>query len=266
MMGELNNLPAQSSKSKYCICRFPKRLRDCNERVYKPAMVSIGPLHHGKEALKAMEEHKRRYLQDFLQRTKVSLLDYIKLIKEKEERLRNSYVESIELSSDYFTEMILVDAAFIIEVFWRFLVNERQDDEGDHMFNKPQIIRDISLDIWLLENQLPFFILEDVFNLSGHDQTISFTRLTNEFLKKLWDLEEMPHSVEKNNQSSEISHLVDFLRSHLQPPELQAKEKPENLITPSLEDLQSAGILIKLRSGRNLFDIKFKDGVLKIPS
>lgn len=75
------------------------------------------------------------------------MLDYIKLIKEKEERLRNSYVESIELSSDYFTEMILVDAAFIIEVFWRFLVNERQDDEGDHMFNKPQIIRDISLDI-----------------------------------------------------------------------------------------------------------------------
>lgn len=75
------------------------------------------------------------------------MLDYIKLIKEKEERLRNSYVESIELSSDDFTEMILVDAAFIIEVFWRFLVNERQDDEGDHMFNKPQIIRDISLDI-----------------------------------------------------------------------------------------------------------------------
>ncbi|PRQ38099.1 hypothetical protein RchiOBHm_Chr4g0410021 [Rosa chinensis] len=48
-----------------CIYRVPNRLRHVSEDVYTPRVISIGPLHHGREALKAMEEHKKRYLQYF---------------------------------------------------------------------------------------------------------------------------------------------------------------------------------------------------------
>jgi hypothetical protein len=112
--GELNSLPFLPSQC--CIHTVPKQLHPLNEKACTPQLVSIGPLHHGKEELKPMEEHKKRHLQDFLQRTDLSLVDYLKDIKEKEKRLRDCYAETIEFSSDEFIIVILVDAAFIIKV------------------------------------------------------------------------------------------------------------------------------------------------------
>ncbi|KAK9993160.1 hypothetical protein SO802_022863 [Lithocarpus litseifolius] len=113
LRGKLDSLSSLSSQS--CIYRIPKRLRKRNNEAYTPHIVSIGPLHHGSTDLQAMEEHKLRYLKDFLLYTKVSLEDYVKLLREREARIRNSYEETIKLGSDKFLEMILVDAAFVIE-------------------------------------------------------------------------------------------------------------------------------------------------------
>jgi len=74
-----------------CIYKVPERLRELNEKAYTPRLVSIGPIHHCNDKLKAMEEHKRMYLQEFIARTKVSVEGFIELIKEKETRLRNCY-------------------------------------------------------------------------------------------------------------------------------------------------------------------------------
>jgi hypothetical protein len=73
-----SNLP-HAEWRKYCIYRVPKQLRKVNEEAYTPKLVSIGPFHHihrksDKEKykldLKDMEEHKLKYLDDFLKRTK----------------------------------------------------------------------------------------------------------------------------------------------------------------------------------------------------
>jgi len=61
---ELKTLRPFSNKCS--IYRVPKRLRDSKEYAYTPQLVSIGPIHHGKEELKEMEEHKNLYLQEFL--------------------------------------------------------------------------------------------------------------------------------------------------------------------------------------------------------
>ena len=45
-----------------CIYRAPVRLRESNEKIFTPQVVSLGPLHHGKEELKAMQEHKILHL------------------------------------------------------------------------------------------------------------------------------------------------------------------------------------------------------------
>ncbi|CAN6681776.1 unnamed protein product [Malus baccata var. baccata] len=99
-----------------CIYRVPERLREGNEKAYTPRVVSIGPLHHGLgHLLKAMEEHRIRYLRDFLSRTRVSFFDYIHMIEDQEGRLRASYAEPIEFDSYDFVGIVLVDAAFVIE-------------------------------------------------------------------------------------------------------------------------------------------------------
>ncbi|BBG95488.1 hypothetical protein Prudu_1167S000200 [Prunus dulcis] len=97
----------------------PERLRRVSEKAYTPQVVSIGPLHHGKEGLKAMEDHKKRYLQDYIRRTRVSLADYVQKVKDQEAKLRSCYAETIQ---------------------------------------------DVWPDMRLLENQLPFFILEELFD------------------------------------------------------------------------------------------------------
>ena len=71
-----------------------------NEKAYTPQVVSIGPLHHGREELKAMEEYKRRYLKDFLAWSELSLEDLIGVTEMEETRPRNCYAEAIELNSD----------------------------------------------------------------------------------------------------------------------------------------------------------------------
>ncbi|CAL8105292.1 unnamed protein product [Prunus armeniaca] len=167
MKRELDSLCRLSSPR--CIYKVPKRLRCVNEKAYTPQVVSIVPLHHGKKALKAMEEEKRRYLQRFLDRTNVSLKDfilkeYIKKIRDKEEQLRSCYSETIKFSSDKFVRIILVDAAFIIELLLRDCGLVASGHKDDRIFNKPRMLLDLLPDLQLLENQLPFFILEDLFD------------------------------------------------------------------------------------------------------
>lgn len=269
MRGELDSLPVLSSKC--CIYAVPKRLHHLNEKAYTPQLVSIGPLHHGKPELRPMEEHKKRYLQDFLQRTELSLVDCLKVIEKNEKKLRDCYAETIEFSSDEFIKMILVDAAFIIEVLLRYHFKPmRKEKENDRVYNKPWAIQDIRKDMWLLENQLPFFILEDLFDParitlpSGQNQMLSITKLAYEFSKDLWDLEEMEEK-SQTNKSPEVQHLVDFLWICHQPPQSRSKKKLKTLGIPSATELHQAGVKFKLGSSKNLFDIKFKNGILEIP-
>lgn len=101
MEKELKDLPILSPSC--CIYRVPERLRRVSEKAYTPQVVSIGPLHHGKDSLKSMEVHKKRYLQAFIFRTKASVEEYVVKMKSQEEKLRNCYAETIEFTSDEFT-------------------------------------------------------------------------------------------------------------------------------------------------------------------
>ncbi|XP_052290550.1 UPF0481 protein At3g47200-like [Citrus sinensis] len=68
LSGELESLHPLARECS--IYRVPEATRCSHPSHFTPRMVSIGPFHHGKEELKAMEEHKKRYLKCFLQRTK----------------------------------------------------------------------------------------------------------------------------------------------------------------------------------------------------
>jgi len=147
------------------IYKVPERLRELNEKAYTPRVVSIGPIHHGKEKLKAMEDHKRMYLREFLARTGVSEEAFIELIKKNEKGLRNCYAETIEFGSEYLINMILMDAAFVIVSLLRCKYTDFRESR-DSIFHPPYKGVDVRVDICLLENQLPFFILEELCGLS----------------------------------------------------------------------------------------------------
>ncbi|URD97895.1 UPF0481 protein [Musa troglodytarum] len=70
-----------------------------NTEAYEPAIVSLGPFHHHKSDLKAMDHLKWHYLNKFLGRNpKKPLDDYLKLIKENERQARMAYSEEVEMN------------------------------------------------------------------------------------------------------------------------------------------------------------------------
>ncbi|KAI5355083.1 PREDICTED: UPF0481 [Prunus dulcis] len=285
MRQELGRLSPLSSSC--CIYRVPERLRRVNENAYTPQVVSIGPLHHGKKGLEAMEEHKKRYLQEFLCRTKVSLEDCIKKIRDREPRLRSCYAETNGFSSDEFVRIILVDAAFIVELLLKH--NGRTPiKENDAIFKKPKIILDLETDMLLLENQLPIFILEDLFYLqqgtlpSDSDDRLStfVTDLSLKFFTSRMTLmrdADQESILERLSSTKKVEHFLDLILRSLCQSEVEliplgyvttttrVKTSVTPSLTPSVTELYQAGVEFKVGSMKNLFDIRFTNGICEIP-
>ncbi|XP_021810258.1 UPF0481 protein At3g47200-like, partial [Prunus avium] len=173
LTNNLNDLLPLSSEC--CIYKVPKRLRGVNNKAYTPQVVSIGPLHHGRKSLKAMEEHKMRYMKDFLERTNVRLEYLFEKMMEKQAQIRASYAVTIKLREHDLVKVIMVDATFTFEVMLRVSLPSLQN-ENDRIFGKPRMLRDIIYDMLLLENQVPFFILEYLYFLAYSNNTIPLER------------------------------------------------------------------------------------------
>ncbi|KAM6550577.1 hypothetical protein CsatB_000385 [Cannabis sativa] len=216
-----------------CIYRVPKRLRDVNDNAYTPKVVSIGPFHHANQNLKPMEDHKKRYLRHYLQHTHQHMNYYVKIIKGKENELRSCYAETIPFSSDEFVMIILLDAIFIIEIL---LVKYGTgiNVDHDHIFHRPWRLIDIIPDLLLLENQLPFFIFEDLFNpVQSYlcpDEPISIAKLAHSFFKSTTVSNR--EGSEGHSDSHRTQHFLDLFRISILPPE-------QNFGTETTSNLQS---------------------------
>jgi hypothetical protein len=258
------------------IYKVPERLRRVKESVYTPKVVSIGPLHHGgHQGLRTMEEHKLRYLGDFIRRTGKSLEFFLDFVRKKEAKLRACYAETIQFSVDEFVKIILVDAAFVVEVLLKSS-NHKLQDENDRIFKKPWLIQDVWTDMLLLENQLPFFILEDLFEkYSGEvlSENPTLGRLTEYFFKFRMESPGIEDRWEEICSGDfKIKHFADLLRHVQLKPVKERSEsdqiKLKKITMPSVTELHEAGVRFQVSRSKNLFDIKFdkKKGILKIPS
>ncbi|KAH7524683.1 hypothetical protein FEM48_Zijuj06G0145700 [Ziziphus jujuba var. spinosa] len=163
------------------------------------------------------------------------------IVKQNELGLRSCYAETIGFDTDEFVKIILVDSAFIIEP-----------------------------DLRLLENQLPFFILEEVYKPdkislpSGHTEKPSIIKLAHKFFTTLMHLEGTETKLEQIKPEN-VAHFVDFLRTLYIPLNPRDGEKFKSLNAPSMTELHRAGVKFRVASSKNLFDIHFNNGILKIP-
>ncbi|XP_041009628.1 UPF0481 protein At3g47200-like [Juglans microcarpa x Juglans regia] len=210
-----------------CIYKVPDHLRKLNEMSYTPRVISIGPLHHGNEKLQSsMENYKVKYLNDFVLRAQTSLEDLIKIVKDSEEMVRECYAEDIELNSDEFVNMILRDAAFIIEYFWRNRFPKQWTAE-DKKLIKPWLTNRMQLDLLLLENQLPFFIIEKLYELLLVTDTINYPPFIEVTFSYFSSLNTQDHKYSSRSEFRIIKHFVDLLRSFYLPP--QGSFQKENI-------------------------------------
>ncbi|KAF8409667.1 hypothetical protein HHK36_005746 [Tetracentron sinense] len=204
---KLNILPPLSNEP--CIYRVPQILRKVSVSAYSPQLVSIGPFHRNNRSLGKMDEHKQRYLKIYLDRYhEINLQSCLESLRGLEGRARQCYAEHISLNSDQFVEMMLFDGVFIIMFLLKFYSSKRWDN--DPIINTMWMIVALQHDMILLENQLPFFVLEHLFSLAPVSNHYSnFFDLTINFLKDL---------VKENTTLGTINrfgvkHILDLLRS-----------------------------------------------------
>ncbi|KAH7524687.1 hypothetical protein FEM48_Zijuj06G0146100 [Ziziphus jujuba var. spinosa] len=158
----------------------------------------------------------------------------------KDDRL---LAETIGFSSDEFVKIILVDSAFIVEDVWP--------------------------DLCLLENQLPFFILEELYNLdkitlsSGHIRKFSIIELSHIFFTELMHLEGI-EKLEKIKLDN-VAYFFNFLSNLYVPLNPRSGRECESLTAPRMTELHRVEVKFKVGSTKNLFDINFNNGILEIP-
>ncbi|KAF7817236.1 UPF0481 protein [Senna tora] len=262
-----------------CIYRVPYDIRRLNEDVFTPKVVSIGPFHHhALPRLHNMEKYKLVYLKRFSERDGVNLDTLITSVEEAEPSVRRCYSETIDLSMEQLVKVILVDSCFLFELFWRSFYDEWTDDDNVHL--KPWLTTTMRLDLLLLENQLPFFVLERLYNLafassmSNNSKHPSFLELTFDYFVYYNRLDLNPRDV-----SNSICHFTDLIRTfHLQPsnrrprkfympPFEELPERQDSLLKHlhSASELLEAGLKFKVSSKKCLLDLQFEKGVLEMP-
>ncbi|XP_062166174.1 UPF0481 protein At3g47200-like [Alnus glutinosa] len=93
-----------------CIFRLPPKFKEIQGLSYVPQLVSIGPYYRGKPDLETMEELKWQYLAYLVNSTKKDLEHYLESIRPLEKKARDCYAGVIDLNSDDFLEMMVLDA------------------------------------------------------------------------------------------------------------------------------------------------------------
>ncbi|KAL0360296.1 UNVERIFIED_CONTAM: hypothetical protein Sradi_3714100 [Sesamum radiatum] len=183
------------------------------------------------------EQHKFRYLKLLLKRRNESSVDkYVMAMRSLEEKARKCYAGPVEFSPDNFVEMLLLDGCFIIELIRKYGLDELRESD-DFIFQYEQVLSQLRHDLILVENQVPFFVV---------DQLFSMTRT--------------------GNPDDLILFLIQLFIDYGNRPIKVLEEEQKLVAINSTTELQEAGIKFERDNESNCLDIKFIKGVMKIPS
>ncbi|GAB4836743.1 hypothetical protein Ancab_039536 [Ancistrocladus abbreviatus] len=187
-----NHTKIQRDGSK--IQRVPQILREiekCKDS-YEPLVISLGPYHHGKARLKRMEKLKNSMKQCFVDG-----------IGEDEPTVYNKFLEvARDAKTDYYVlepedekmddgrllQILFVDACFLIE-FINAGAGSTENELGK-MKNHDSAF--VQRDIFLLENQLPFPIIEALMMLRFKEKEPY--KMITQFVSKVIEIKPRPGS------------------------------------------------------------------------
>ncbi|KAG5241461.1 UPF0481 protein [Salix suchowensis] len=286
------------SRSKLSIYRVPHYLREVENKAYVPRVISLGPYHHGKKHLRKMDKHKWRCLHHVMQRTNQDIKLYLDAAREMEAKARSCYEGPINLSINEFVEMMVLDGCFMLELF-------RGVDEGfkkrgyprnDPVFAMRGSMYFIKRDMIMLENQLPLFVLDRFLGLQLNN---SYQKglLAQLALKFFYPLTPTPMKKSEIPSVRGGLHCLDVFRKSLLHPGPKPRsvqgglhcldvfrksllrlwhkrrsianrvaDKRRQQLIHCVTELREAGIKFRKRKTDRFWDVKFKKGILRVPT
>ncbi|PWA98303.1 hypothetical protein CTI12_AA021170 [Artemisia annua] len=158
---EVQNRSKHHSGSIYMV---PSVYRDISPTSFTPRVVSIGPLHHEDKHLKGFEVQKATYLHNLLHNL-LSSLGYTpeQILKECVTKVTDSLNQikacyiGIKTSDSKLVKLMVTDACFILAFIYNRKFRYCSLGQNNSLFAQ------IYHDMVLIENQIPFFVLKDIF-------------------------------------------------------------------------------------------------------
>ncbi|GMY13115.1 UPF0481 protein At3g47200-like [Fagus crenata] len=258
---------------KCCIFKTPTILYMHNEKAYVPEAFSIGPFHHGHPNLADTEKIKKKYLHGLISLSpspKTKLRDLIKSVNEVQIEARECYSKPIGYSPDEFVEILVIDGCFIIELF-RKVVEEVLED-NDPVSTRPCMLQFLYHDLILLENQVPWMVLERLYNLTMDSNEIDsehpegLIKLATKYFEKtltmFTPLPPLPQTIK------DCKHIPDLIIKWTVSLIDQVEQGPNQISSrgeegwrhmPSATSLVEAGIKFRRVESKSILDIEFKD-------
>ncbi|MCL7047117.1 hypothetical protein MKW94_028256 [Papaver nudicaule] len=154
------------------------------------------------------------------------LEDCVSSIEKMETKIRECYSEPVSLNSKEFVEMMVIDGLFIVGFLLVRFSLKKEEIVDDLLYNNHWLSIAVENDILLLENQLPFFVLQSLFDIvspaAGPGTTaegLSLEMLVVKFFDSSY-LYMLPNTCFDTylDQCAQAKHLLDFLFILLQPP------------------------------------------------
>ncbi|KAK3416824.1 hypothetical protein EUGRSUZ_H02583 [Eucalyptus grandis] len=189
-----------TARPEHSIFRVRRQLRGVNEKAYEPEILAIGPYHSGNDKFKFMEEQKLRYVKRLLWRRREGSVDkYMPALRSMEQWARDCYAEAVDLSQENFLAMMLIDGLFLVELFRKNSIKELRD-EDDPVMKEDWIRFCLPRDLVLLENQIPFLILEELYGLTkGPEEHSELIDVATRYLNF------------QHRPSGEVNYMTDYV-------------------------------------------------------
>ncbi|KAJ0079961.1 hypothetical protein Patl1_22857 [Pistacia atlantica] len=258
--------------------RVPAMLREVKDNgdFYDPLVVSIGPYHSGNTRLELMERHKRTMALQFVDGDLKLLEELYQKVRCVAEAAKKCYTDQssvAKFNKEEFSQMMFLDACFILRFIYCLAKGEQEA-----LKMKSNMIALVKRDLFLLENQIPFQVVNKL-SVKFGDETEKKAMLNNFFTnirilppqsyeKKFpcnlyfWKKEEQ-HAKEKPGTSDdEPAHLLDLVRADLFGKPVWS-QKPTNWFScRSVKELKEVGIHFRPSKTNKFADVAFQPGYL----
>jgi len=244
--------------STHRVSRVPGHVRIRNPDAYTPGLVAIGPL-HAKDAerrLRPGNRLKMAYLHSLISRGHPDpaghlgvIQGYVRLVAAREREARAMYAaEDVDdVTAEDFIQMLVLDGCFILEHLVNVATGRAEPSLHATSFGPAQL----SVDLVLAENQIPFFVLADLigstrlpeFDTTGYAPPVLLMKLALYYLggEKGRDMSE-----EALPPPGAVCHILHLLHAMVSAARTQWEPPPRAIQDgAALEMMQEAARLLR---------------------
>ncbi|XP_004235053.1 UPF0481 protein At3g47200 [Solanum lycopersicum] len=196
----------------------PLLMKGGNNEDYEPKVVSFGPYHHGKENLKLVEDFKSTAVQRFVE-SDINENIFISAILGEIENAKNCYPREVtcRYTNIEFAQMMFRDACVILNYFGPTTDVEHSSKKKETINHLGiAVYKSIRRDMYLLENQIPFWILEILVALRyPNTRTGSFIKNMEQHSFNMFFNDKkgkIEHAEPNDGLGSNPAHLLEIFR------------------------------------------------------